>query len=90
MAKETLSIAEKMRRAVNWLDYMREDFNDNFKSANSVIEVWEKSKCDMVDDLWSDLEPDEDGWVDPSVIHDAKLVNKAFGKEYYPIPKSKH
>lgn len=90
MAEETLSIAEKMRRAVNWLDYMREDFNDNFKSANSVIEVWEKSECDMVDDLWNDLEPDEDGWVDPAVIHDAKLVNKAFGKEYYPIPKVKY
>lgn len=51
MAKETLSIAEKMRRAVDWLNYMSEDFNDNFKDVNSVIEVWEKSECDMVDDL---------------------------------------
>lgn len=90
MAKETLSIAEKMRRAVDWLNYMDESFNDNFKDVNSVIEVWEKSECDMVDDLWAELEPDEDGWVDPSVIHDAELVNKAFGEEYYPIPNAKH
>lgn len=90
MEKETLSIAEKMRRAVDWLNYMDESFNDNFKDVNSVIEVWEKSECDMVDDLWDELEPDEDGWVDPSVIHDAELVNKAFGMEYYPIPDVKH
>lgn len=85
--KEQLTIAEKMRRAVNWLDYMDESFNDNFKDANSVIEVWENCETDMVDNLWADLEPDEDGWVDSDIIHDAELVNKAFGKEYYPIPK---
>lgn len=89
MAKENLSTAEKMRRAVNWLDYMNEDFNDHFKDANSVIKVWENCNCDMVDDLWADLKPDEEGWVDEDVIHDAKLVNEAFGMEYYPIPKSK-
>lgn len=89
MAEENLSTAEKMRRAVNWLDYMSEDFNDHFKDANSVIKVWENCNCDMVDDLWADLEPDEEGWVDEDVIHDAKLVNKAFGMEYYQIPTSK-
>ncbi len=81
------TVAEKLRCAVNWLDYMSEDFNDNFKDANSVIKVWENCNTDMVDDLWEDLQPDEDGEYDEDAIADAKLVNEAFGREYYPIPK---
>lgn len=87
MEQSNLSVADKMRKAVNWLDYMDEFFNDHFKSADSVIEVWENCNYDMVDNLWDDLVPDEDGWIDEDAIHDAKLVNKAFGEEYYPIPK---
>lgn len=88
METENLSVAEKMRRVVNWLDYMDEHFNDHFKDANSAMYVWEHSYTDMIDNLWDDLEPDEDGWVDEDIIHDAKLVNEAFGEEYYPIPKN--
>ena len=84
---KNMTVAEKLRYAVNWLNYMDENFNDNFKDANSVIKVWENSNTDMVDDLWADLQPDEYGEYDEDAIADAKLVNEAFGKEYYPIPK---
>jgi hypothetical protein len=88
MAKEEMSMVEKMRRAIGWLDYLDEKFNDNFKSADDIIKVWEEHECDNIDDLWADLEPDSDGWVDPDVINDAKMVNKAFGFDYYEIPNN--
>ena len=40
------TVVEKLRDAVNWLNYMDENFNDNFKDANSVIKVWENSNTD--------------------------------------------
>lgn len=88
MKDEDMTIAEKMRRAVNWLDCMDENFNDHFKTADDVIRVWEQHEYDCIDDLWSYLEPDEDGWIDEDAINDAKLVNDAFGFEYYHIPKN--
>ena len=44
---KNMTVAEKLRYAVNWLNYMDENFNDNFKDANSVIKVWENSNTDI-------------------------------------------
>ena len=84
---DEMTIAEKMRRAVSWLDFLDENFNDHFKSADGVLKVWEKHEYEEIDNLWEYLEPDEDGWIDEDAIEDAKLVNEAFGFEYYPIPQ---
>lgn len=84
---DEMTIAEKMRRAVSWLDFLDENFNDNFKSADGVLKVWEKHEYEEIDNLWEYLEPDEDGWIDEDAIEDAKLVNEAFGFEHYPIPQ---
>ena len=84
---DEMTIAEKMRRAVSWLDFLDENFNDHFKSADGVLKVWEKHEYEEIDNLWEYLEPDEDGWIDEVAIEDAKLVNEAFGFEYYPIPQ---
>lgn len=78
-----------MRKIVNWLDYMDENFNDHFKSLEGIEKVYDNRAYDFVDNLWEDLEPDEMGDYDKDAIHDAKLVNEAFGEEYYPIPKGK-
>ena len=59
-----MTIAEKMRRAVSWLDFLDENFNDHFKSADGVLKVWEKHEYEEIDNLWEYLEPDEDGWID--------------------------
>ena len=56
-----MTIAEKMRRAVSWLDFLDENFNDHFKSADGVLKVWEKHEYEEIDNLWEYLEPDEDG-----------------------------
>ena len=82
-----MTIAEKMRRAVSWLDFLDENFNDHFKSADGVLKVWEKHEYEEIDNLGEYLEPDEDGWIDEVAIEDAKLVNEVFGFEYYPIPQ---
>lgn len=84
---DEMTIAEKMRRAVSWLDFLDENFNDHFKSADGVLKVWEKHEYEEIDNLWEYLEPDEDGWIDEVAIEDAKLVNEVFGFEYYPIPQ---
>ena len=50
-----MTIAEKMRRAVSWLDFLDENFNDHFKSADGVLKVWEKHEYEEIDNLWEYL-----------------------------------
>ena len=81
------TVVEKLRDAMSWLNYLDENFNSNFKDANSIVKLWENCNTDTVDNLWPYLKPGENGEYDEDAIDDAKLVNEAFGKEYYPIPK---
>ena len=77
---DEMTIAEKMRRAVSWLDFLDENFNDHFKSADGVLKVWEKHEYEEIDNLWEYLEPDEDGWIDEVKKDQNKRQRKPAGQ----------
>lgn len=74
----SLSTADLNRRITTWLDWMDENFNDQLSSMEGIINLFLNRRYAMPDALEIDFE-DED------YLHDAKLVNAAMGKEYYPI-----
>lgn len=79
-------LADEIRSMHSWLDYMNEGFNSHFVDIKALLELKRKRNYDMVDDMLRTLYETEE-WKD--YLHDAKLVNKAMRKEYYPTNKAK-
>ena len=77
-------LIERMRAFVSWSNHLSEDFNYKLKDAEATVKLMGNTIYDVIDDLYGVLYDDED-WK--SYLHDAKMVNKAIGEEYYKTDK---